>query len=618
MSEPQKKSEQSSVGEAPNATYAFAMAFFEELKRSGVEHVCVSPGSRSTPLAVAAGRTSGLSVWSQLDERSSAFFALGLAKTTRRAVALVCTSGTALANYAPAVIEAHHAGVPLLVLSADRPPELRAWGAGQTIDQVKLFGAQVRYFAELPVPAAGREMLRYARTVACRAVGESTGTQPGPVHLNWPLREPLAPLVANGEHDWAEGDLTAERGRANGKPYVHYEAEEKRAAASQVEALAASLSSVEAGVIACGVMDDPGFAATVTRLASRLGWPVLVEPTSGLRSGPHTGEASIIAGSDLFLRDEAFAKAHRPDAVLRFGLTPVSKAFRLWLEANPPQRLVVVSSTRDWNEPSHLATDFIVADPTTFCEDLSLAIDAKGARFKKSNWQTQFEDADARTQQVLDARLGADARLLEPRATRELCERLPQDTLLYVSNSMPVRDLDAFMPIRETRLRVLANRGANGIDGMVSSALGAAAAEQGHVCLLTGDLAFLYDIGGLLAAQRYNLRATIVVFNNDGGGIFSFLPVAAYGDAVRFEELFTTPHGVDLAAVAPLYGLDHTRVSNWSDYADAIEKSFVHPGVSVIEVPIDREANLEHFRDVVREVGEAVNQRGVDTQGEGV
>jgi 2-succinyl-5-enolpyruvyl-6-hydroxy-3-cyclohexene-1-carboxylate synthase len=174
------------------------------------------------------------------------------------------------------------------------------------------------------------------------------------------------------------------------------------------------------------------------------------------------------------------------------------------------------------------------------------------------------------------------------------------------------------MPIRETRLRVLANRGANGIDGMVSSALGAAAAEQGHVCLLTGDLAFLYDIGGLLAAQRYNLRATIVVFNNDGGGIFSFLPVAAYGEAVRFEELFTTPHGVDLAAVAPLYGLDHTRVSNWSDYADAIEKSFVHPGVSVIEVPIDREANLEHFRDVVREVGEAVNQRGVDAQGEGV
>jgi 2-succinyl-5-enolpyruvyl-6-hydroxy-3-cyclohexene-1-carboxylate synthase len=188
-----------------------------------------------------------------------------------------------------------------------------------------------------------------------------------------------------------------------------------------------------------------------------------------------------------------------------------------------------------------------------------------------------------------------------------LCERLPEDALLYVSNSMPVRDLDAFMPVSEKRLRVLANRGANGIDGMVSSTLGAAASAQEHVCLLTGDLAFLYDIGGLLAAQRYNLRATIVVLNNDGGGIFSFLPVAAYGEAVRFEELFTTPHGVDLSAVAPLYGLVHTKVSSWNDYVDAIDKSFVHPGVSVIEVPVDREANLEHFRALLQEVGAAVS-----------
>lgn len=595
----------SSVGQAPNATYAFAMAFFEELARSGVEHVCVSPGSRSTPLAVAAGSTPGLSLWSHLDERSSAFFALGLAKTTRRTVALVCTSGTALANYAPAVIEAHHAGVPLLILSADRPPELRDWGAGQTIDQTKLFGAQVRFFAELPVPEAGSKMLRYARTLACRAVGESRGAHPGPVHLNWPLREPLEPVSANGTNDWAEGDRTAARGRADGRPYTAYESETKRVDTSKLDALAMTFSGVEAGVIACGVMDEPGFASAVSKLAERLGWPLFAEPTSGLRSGPHIGDARVIAGSDLFLRDKTFATAHTPKVVLRFGATPVSKAFRLWLEAAPPDQLVLVSATRDWNEPSHLASEFIVADPLVFCEDLCEALRSIGAQRGTSPWLAKFNAAEEHTQRVLKAGLENDDRLLEPRATRVLCERLPEDSLLYVSNSMPVRDLDAFMPASEKSLRVLSNRGANGIDGMVSSTLGAAAAGQGHVCLLTGDLAFLYDIGGLLAAQRYNLRATIVVLNNDGGGIFSFLPIAAYGESVRFEELFTTPHGVDLSAVAPLYGLEHTRVSNWNDYQDAIDKSFVHPGVSIIEVPVDRDANLDHFRALVREVGSA-------------
>jgi 2-succinyl-5-enolpyruvyl-6-hydroxy-3-cyclohexene-1-carboxylate synthase len=307
------------------------------------------------------------------------------------------------------------------------------------------------------------------------------------------------------------------------------------------------------------------------------------------------------------LRDTTFAAEHRPNAVLRFGATPVSKTLRLWLEAAPPEQLVVVSATEDWNEPSHLTSEFVIADPTAFCEDLCEALESLGLRSNATAWGASFAVAETRTQSVLQEKLDSEARLLEPRATRMLCERLPEDALLYVSNSMPIRDLDAFMPADEKRLRVLSNRGANGIDGLVSSALGAAASGHEHVCLLTGDLAFLYDIGGLLAARRYNLRATIVVLNNDGGGIFSFLPAAAYGEAIRFDELFTTPHGVDLSAVAPLYGLVHTRVASWNDYADAVDKSFVHAGVSIIEVPIDREANLEHFHALVQEVGRAVN-----------
>lgn len=601
---------ESGVASAPNATYAFIRAFFEELQRSGVEHICVSPGSRSTPLAVTAASVEGLRVWSQLDERSAAFFALGLAKASRKPVTLVCTSGTALANYAPAVFEAHYAGVPLIVLSADRPPELREWGAGQTIDQVKFFGTQVRYFAELPIPDAGSKMLRYARAMACRAVGESLGARPGPVHLNWPLREPLEPVSDPGAFDWSEGDVVAERGRANGRPYAHCSENLPTASVAQIKAFAEAFSQIERGVIACGMLDEPKFAVGVARLGELLGWPVLAEPTSGARAGPQVGSAPVLAGYDLFLRNQDFHAAHRPEAVLRFGGTPTCNIFRLWLEAAPPERVVVVSRDGNWNEPSHLTSDFVVADPSAFCRDLGEALEQIGVDPRRGGWTASFVDAEAKTQAVLEHELRESSELFEPRATRSLCEHMPDESILYVSNSMPVRDLDAFMPKRETGLRVLANRGTNGIDGMVSSALGASAARQGHVFLLTGDLAFLYDIGGLLAARRYPLHATLVVLNNDGGGIFSFLPIAQYGETVHFDELFNTPHGVDLSAAAHLYGLTHTRVRDWNEYENAIEKSLAQPGISVIEVPIDGEANRDHFRALVAAVGRALETEG--------
>ena len=608
--EPASEFEMRGSANAPNATYAFTLAFFEELSRCGVEHVCISPGSRSTPLAVAAGSVSGLRAWSHLDERSSAFFALGLAKASRRPVALVCTSGTALANYAPAVIEAHYAGVPLVVLSADRPPELRDWGAGQTIDQLKIFGSQVRFFAELPIPEAGSKMLRYARAIACRAVGESRGANPGPVHLNWPLREPLEPVHSDAFGPEPDADLVATRGRADGRPYVEYSVELPRASATQIDRLVDDFLELDRGVIACGALDEPGFAPVVARLGRLLGWPVLAEPLSGLRRGAHVEAGPIIAGSDLFLRDPVFGASHPPKLVLRFGGTPVSKALRLWLEATPPARLVLVSSNGAFHEPSHLTSDFVLADPIDLCERLCAQIAKRRRAVPETDWLTSFTAADSATEAVLERCLDAESALLEPRATRDLCARLPESSLLYVSNSMPVRDLDAFMPKSAVGVRVLSNRGANGIDGLVSSALGAAAAEQGHVFLLTGDLAFLYDIGGLLAARRYPLRVTIIVLNNDGGGIFSFLPIAGFGESVRFNEFFTTPHGVDLSAVAPLYGLSHTRVANWNQYATAIEKSLAHPGVSIIEVPIDRDANLEHFRGLVSAVGQALEATG--------
>jgi len=610
---PPKRFEMRDVASAPNALYAFTRAFFEELARSGVEEVCVSPGSRSTPLAVTAATVEGLRLWSILDERSAGFFALGLAKASRRPVALVCTSGSALANYAPAVVEAHYAGVPLIVSSADRPPELREWGAGQTIDQVGFFGDRVRYFAELPIPTAGARMLRFARAMGCRAVAEASGLRPGPVHLNWPFREPLEPIDDGSNSAAHEDDEIAKSGRPNRAPYTASLASEPRADADPLGALAKDLAGVERGVIACGLLDEPGFARAAAQLARTLGWPLLADPVSGARAG-QVDEAPVLAGYDLFLRDPRFQRRFRPEVVLRLGGSPTCKALRLWLEAFPPERLVLVGRHVEWSDPSHLASDRIQTSPTDFCTTLAGAL-AKipGFETKRSSaWLEAFLEAEAVTQRVIDHQLASAPALFEPAAARSLAARLPDDAMLYVSNSMPVRDLDAFMAPRAGALRVLANRGTNGIDGMVSSSLGASAAGQGRAVLLTGDLACLYDIGALLTARRYPLNATLVVLNNDGGGIFSFLPVAAYGEAVNFDELFNTPHGADLSGACSLYGVTHRRVTGLAEYEAEIEKSFSQPGVTIIEVAIDGRANTEHFREVIAAVHAELDAAGLN------
>jgi 2-succinyl-5-enolpyruvyl-6-hydroxy-3-cyclohexene-1-carboxylate synthase len=347
---------------------------------------------------------------------------------------------------------------------------------------------------------------------------------------------------------------------------------------------------------------DAELCEAVAALARAAGWPVLADPCSQLRAGPHVAGAPILAAGDLILRDAAFAKAHAPDFVLRIGGSPVSKAYRLWLEARPPEHLVLVDPSGAWNDPSHLATRHLAVDPALLCRRVAVGLAGR----RESGWLADFEAAERAASAAIAPGLQEERALFEPRAVRELCTRLPESALLYVSNSMPVRDLDAFMPVAGRGPRVLSNRGANGIDGMVSSALGAAAAGVGPAVLLTGDLALLHDLGGLLAARRHGLRATIVVLNNDGGGIFSFLPIARHGESVRFEELFATPHGLDLRHAAELAGAAWGRVDSWEDYASALEKSWSHDGLSLIEVPVERDANVAHFRSLVAAVSEAL------------
>jgi 2-succinyl-5-enolpyruvyl-6-hydroxy-3-cyclohexene-1-carboxylate synthase len=589
---------------AGNPAYVFAAALFEELARAGVRDVCLCPGSRSAPLAVAASREPGVRTFAHVDERAAAFFALGLAKASRAPVSILCTSGTAAANLLPAVVEAHYAQLPLVVLTADRPPELRDCGADQTIDQVRLFGSHVRWYAESAMPEATEGMLRYARALASRAVAEALGPPAGPVHLNLPFREPLEPRAASRGAQGVGSGVGArgrgERGWAN----------TRRAPIAPTPDLVTGLAERAArcprGVIACGPLDaGPDFAESLGALARRAGWPILADATSQLRCGPHVEGAPLVAHADLLLRDSRFAAAHAPELVLRVGAPPVSKALRLWLEHHAPAQFWLLDPDGSARDPSHLASDLLRVDLTLLCSRLARALEARAAPPGGDAWLQAFLRADRRAADAIERRLAADDALLEPRVVRELAEALPDDALLYVSNSLPVRDVDAFLPVSSRPLRVLANRGANGIDGMLSSALGAAAAGAGPVALLTGDLAFLHDLGGLLAASRHGVAAAIVVLNNDGGGIFSYLPIAAHGAAVDFEANFRTPHGLDLAPACRTFGVQHVRVTSWDHLRFALKEAFASERCAVIEVPVDPEQSVAQHRALFDAVARA-------------
>ena len=593
-------------GEPADATVAFTQAFFEALRSSGVEHVCICPGSRSIPLTLAAYRTGHLRCSSHHDERSAGFFALGLARASRRPVALICTSGTAAANFLPAVVEACYARVPLVVLTADRPPELRDCGAGQAIDQLGLFGRHVRRFVEVDAASASPAMLRYARSLACRAVADSLGLPRGPVHLNWPLREPFsldAPahpsVVRCADHRSIGGAADA------GEPVVKVRCEAGTLTASdqQLASLMDLLREHERGIIACGALDpDAELTAALAALSHCSGWPILADALSQLRSGAHVGTAPVLAHADILLRNASFARDHTPEVVLTIGGPPVSKAQRLWLEAAPPAHWLLIDPDDSWSEPGHLATAHLRLDPAALARTLA----GRWGEPRYSDWRLALTRADARVATFLDTAIQAESSLLEPRAAYELARLLPGDAILYVSNSMPVRDLDAFLPLRRSGvLEILCNRGANGIDGVVSSALGAAAAGRGPVVLLIGDIALLHDLGGLWAARRHRLDLTIIVLNNDGGGIFSFLPIADGGDSVGFDEFFRLRHGMDFASAATLYGLDYTRIEQWEDYSRALDTSLSTDGTHLIEIPIDAAANLRHFHSLIQRAGSA-------------
>jgi 2-succinyl-5-enolpyruvyl-6-hydroxy-3-cyclohexene-1-carboxylate synthase len=565
---------------APPDTHLLLRAFVDELVRCGVREACTSPGSRCTPIVLALALDERLRCFSHIDERCGAFFALGAAKAGGRPVAITCTSGTAAANLAPAVIEAHEARVPLVVLTADRPPELREVGAGQAIDQIKLYGNAAKWFFEVGTHEATPERVRWMRALACRAVWTAAEGRPGPVHLNFALREPLMAPAQLGDDP--------QPGRSNGRPWVLRSAPGEDAVAAG-RALAVVARDAARPVVVAG-RAEPGLAA-IAVACERLGWPLLADPLSGARRG-----GAAVAHYDALLRVASFAAARRPDLVIRCGDLPTSKPLRTWLDGlGQSVTQLALHPHGAWQDPGASVEAILASDPA---RTLTAAAGHVGAA--DPDWLTGWLLADTQAATAIDGVLGG-GELSEPLVARELGARLPENATIFVASSMPVRDIECFTAVRGDPPRVLCNRGANGIDGTVSSAFGAAAADSPDpVVLLIGDVALAHDIGGLLAARRLDLALTIVLLNNDGGGIFEFLPVAAARD--MFEEHVATPHGLDFAHAGRLYGFDHRRVASLDDLRTRLAAG----GRTIIEVRTDRAANLALHRRLNAAIAERI------------
>lgn len=588
-----------------NRNYAFAGAFVDELARCGLRHVCICPGSRSSPLTICFARHPGIKTWTHLDERSASFFALGMARLLGQPVAAVCSSGTAAANFLPAVMEAKYSRVPLLVITADRPPEVMDWGALQTVDQTRLYGSHVKWSVNMPTPEVTDSLLAFVRSAAGRACATAQEVPGGPVHINFPFREPLEPAPVPEDFGDSVGAWdTACEGRCDGRSYTTCTHAQKQPRPDDVERMARELSSAERGIIVCGPQSDPRLAESVALAARRLDYPILADCLSQVRCGPHD-RSLVIDCYDPFIRDAATAEGLAPEVVLRLGALPISKPLTQYLQRHRSARHILVDEGSGWRDPFHLTAEMWHVDPVLFNTSLASAIEPARA---VSGWSARWRRLAEITNAVIARELSGRQDMFEGRIFSELARLLPEGAVLFAGNSMPVRDMDTFFPSTSQSIRFMANRGASGIDGVVSTALGAGAAGGGRLVLALGDVSFYHDMNGLLAARNNDLNATIIVINNDGGGIFSFLPQAACEDV--FETCFAAPHGLTFRAAAELYGLGYSRVEDWQQFNRAVGESLAGTGTTIIEVPGDRRLNVAGHRQVWDAVAAGIRTHG--------
>ena len=562
-----------------NTNSLWGSVLVETLHRLGVRHAVISPGSRSTPLTIAFAAHPGFDSIPVLDERSAGFFALGLARQHQQPVVLLCTSGTAGANYYPAVIEAQETGVPLLVITADRPPEMRECRSGQTIDQQKLFGSHVNFYHELAVPVASLPMLRYLRQTLVHACERAQWPAAGPVHLNAPFRDPLPPIA----------DQTARGLRATLKAATFFAGVQPWAPPVEAQA-AVEISAARRGLIIVGPAEgnlSPEDAARVAALARETGWPVLADGLSGLR-GQAGRFGNLVTSYDAIVRDPKAGRALRPDAVLCIGGWPTSKPLRAWLEKSAPEVWMVTSRAQNL-DALHLATRHIRGGLSALVGGVTIS--GQGP----ADYAAAWKKAERAASRSLARALAKPRGNFEGQAVAQLAGHLPSQTPVVVANSMPVRDVEYFWPASEQGAQFFCNRGANGIDGTLSTALGVAHGNRPAV-LLTGDLALLHDSNGFLISPKFKGSLTIVLINNHGGGIFGHLPVAQFEPP--FEEFFATPQQADFATLCAAHGVKHVRVRHWRHFAGLVVKLPAR-GIRVLELRTDRTRDAAYRKKIL-------------------
>lgn len=567
-----------------NRNIHWANVFVDELIRSGLREACIAPGSRSTPLTLAFAARPEVRITSHLDERSAAFFALGLGLATGRPAAVVCTSGTATANFYPAVIEAHESEVPLLVLTADRSHELRDSGANQTIDQVKLYGGHVLWSVDVAPPEADPPavLVRSLRTLADRAMARASGSPAGPVHLNFPFRKPLEPTPVPTDRTALTDD---EAGRADGAPFTRLSAAPRTPTVDQVAWLAGAIRAHDRGLIVCGPrLADPTLPDAVLALARASGYPVVAEALSGVRYRAAEGVARLTHYDTVRLD-------LKPEVVIRFGDVPTSAALLAAIDSWQPKVMAQVRESGRWADDGHRLTDLLQVHEATLCLEVVGALGSDLEHRASGQWLCAAQEQEARVAAGLREQL-ANAELFDGAVMADLVATLPDGAALFIGNSLTVRHADQFGQASDKRLHVYGNRGVAGIDGLVSTALGVAAATPDRpLTLVLGDLALYHDLNGLLAVRRCSVPITIVVVNNDGGAIFRRLPIKDFEPA--FTDLFLTPHGLSFEPAARLYNLAYRAPATRAEFRAACADAVASSEPYLIEVRTDSARDLE-------------------------
>ncbi|QUW23218.1 2-succinyl-5-enolpyruvyl-6-hydroxy-3-cyclohexene-1-carboxylic-acid synthase [Sporosarcina sp. Marseille-Q4063] len=548
------------------------------LMNAGVKSVVISPGSRSTPLAYAFASTKSLEAYMQVDERSAGFFALGLAKATGEPVVLLCTSGTAASNYFPAVTEAHYARIPLIVITADRPHELREVGAPQAIDQIQLYGNHVKYSVDFPLAEENSDVDDYIERHVQRAASVALSAPSGPIHLNVPFREPL---LIDFEMETPSPTFIQ---RMKGIDFLD---------ASTTQFIESVLHKTEKGLLVVGELPIGIDTELFWKFAKALNWPVLCDPLSNLRAKVPTNCMNLcIDRYDALLKSELYKGKAIPDTVIRFGPQPVSKPLSLFLKKVRPQTVVLVDESPEFRDPLGIVTHHIQSSAEAF---LQINVQ-KEESFYARIWSRANHEATV----VMENSIGSD----EGAYTQMLFSHLPDESDLISGSSMPIRDVDTFFGKTDRDITIFANRGTNGIDGVVSTALGIQAARKRPTWLLIGDLSFLHDVNGLIVSRFHETDLTIVIMNNDGGGIFSYLPQAESGN--HFERLFGTPTGLTFEHIAAMYDAQYASIESMEEFEQELAKE-KEKNIRIIEVFTNREANVTAHRTLWNEITKRID-----------